>query len=55
MNDDASKWPELEELEFNPKEDVVVIPYSSGTTGLQQRFSLLTLIPGLVLTIDNFG
>ena len=33
-SDDGSLWSELEKLEFHPKQDVVVIPYSSGTTGL---------------------
>lgn len=30
-NDDGHSFPDVE---FNPKEDVATIPYSSGTTGL---------------------
>jgi protein involved in ribonucleotide reduction len=32
MDDDGKAFPE--NVDINPKEDVLVLPYSSGTTGL---------------------
>ena len=31
--DDASEWRTLEAMKFKPKDDVLILLYSSGTTG----------------------
>ena len=43
LGDDGTAFPAS--VEVNPKEDVVVLPYSSGTTGLPK---------GVMLTHYNF-
>ena len=37
MKDDGKAYPEVA---FNPREDVVIVPYSSGTTGLPKGVML---------------
>ena len=37
-NDDGTSFPE--NMDFNPKEDLVALPYSSGTTGLPKGVML---------------
>lgn len=38
LEDNGSAFPE--NLDFNPKEDLVALPYSSGTTGLPKGVML---------------
>ena len=40
LADDGSAWPQLQTIAFTPKEDVALLPYSSGTTGLPKGVML---------------
>ncbi|KAL9952230.1 hypothetical protein ACROYT_G039452 [Oculina patagonica] len=53
LSDDGTAFPE--QAQINPKEDVVALPFSSGTTGLSKGVMMThyNLIAGLALLFDN--
>lgn len=53
LSDDGTAFPE--HVQINTKEDVIVLPFSSGTTGLSKGVMMThyNLVAGLVLLFDN--
>lgn len=53
LSDDGSAFPE--HVQINTKEDVVALPFSSGTTGLSKGVMMThhNLVAGLVLLMDD--
>lgn len=53
LSDDGSAFPE--HVQINPKEDVVALPFSSGTTGLSKGVMIThyNLVAGLAILFEN--
>lgn len=53
LSDDGTAFPE--HVQINPKEDVVALPFSSGTTGLSKGVMMThyNLVAGLAILFDN--